>query len=189
MKKTIAVILLILSSPLFTKAQFYKSLQSSDTFSDSLAIVVQDFKRNFSSIEGRQLPSQGDMDVFRSKVTIPGSLHCAIYRFHSQEDTTASWQAIMYEGDSYEEALKVYKNTFKQLKKTKMKWVDKSIISFIGEMEVPDENIRFTVTAMRLNIIDRPYRSFFAELELTNTYDGWEVHFNLHNRKNDAERY
>ena len=189
MKKTIAVTLLFLSSIYFTQGQFYKSLQASDAFSDSLAIIVQDFKKNFSNIEGRQLPSQGDMDVFRSKATIPGSVHCAVYRFHSQEDTTASWQAIMYEGDNYETALKVYKSTFKQLKKTKMKWVDKSVISFVGEMEEPDENIRFTTTQLRLNIIDKPYRSFFGELELTNTYEGWEVHFSMHNRKNDAERY
>jgi len=94
----------------------------------------------------------------------------------------------MYEGDSYENAVKIYKNLFKQLKKSKMKWVDKSTISFMGEIDEPDENVRFTVTSLRLNIIDIPYRSFFGEIELTSTYDGWEVHLNLHNRKNDAER-
>lgn len=189
MKKTITLLLLLLCSIQFAKAQFFKPSQSSEAFADSLAIIVQDFKKNFSGIEGRQLPSQGEMDVFRSKATIPGSVHCSIYRFHSLQDTTASFQAIMYEGESYEEAIKVYKKTYKQLKKTKMKWVDKSVISFVGEMEEPDENIRFTSTALRLNIIDRPYRSFFGELELTSNYDGWEVHFSMHNRKNDAERY
>lgn len=190
MKKNIAVLLLILCSTQSGQAQFYKATPpASSSFSDSLAIIVQDFKKNYSTIEGNQLPSQGDMDVYNSKATIPGAMHCAIYRFHSQVDTTASWQAIMYEGDNYEDALKVYKNTYKQLRKTKMKWVDKSVISFMGEMEVPDENVRFTVTALRLNIIDQPYRSFFGELELISTYEGWEVHLSLHNRKNDAERY
>lgn len=189
MKKTTSLLLLLLCSVLFTKAQLFKPSRTSEAFGDSLAIIVQDFKKNFSGIEGRQLPSQGEMDVFHSKATIPGAVHCAIYRFHSLQDTTASFQAIMYEGESYEEAIKVYKNTYKQLKKTRMKWVDKSMISFIGEMEEPDESIRFTTTALRLNIIDRPYRRFFGELELTSNYDGWEVHFSMHNRKNDAERY
>ena len=189
MKKTTTLLLLFLCALQFTEAQFYKPFKSSDAFSDSLAVIVQDFKKNFSTIEGKQLPSQGEMDVYRSKVTIPGATHCAIYRFHSVEDTTASWQAIMYEGDSYENAVKIYKNTYHQLIKSKMKWVDKSIISFMGNMEVPDDNIRFTVTQLRLNIIDIPYRSFFGEIELTNTYDGWEVHLNLHNKKNDAEKY
>jgi len=189
MKKTITLLLLLVCSIQFTQAQFFKPTRALAAFADSLAIIVQDFKRNFSNIEGVQLPSQGEMDVFRSKATIPGAVHCVIYRFHSVQDTTASFQAIMYEGESYEAALKVYKNTYKQLKKTRMKWVDKSVISFVGEMKEPDANIRFTSTTLRLNIIDRPYRSFFGELELTSNYAGWEVHFSMYNRKNDAERY
>lgn len=189
MKKTTLLLLLFLCAHHITQAQFYKSLLPSEAFSDSLALIVQDFKKNFSGIQGSQLPPQGEMDVYRSKVGVPGALHCAIYRFHSVEDTTASWQAIMYEGDSYEAAVKAYKNTFRQLKKSRMKWVDKSIISFMGDLEEPDENVRFTITSLRLNIIDVPYRSFFGEVELTSTYEGWEVHLNLHNKKNDAERY
>lgn len=189
MKKTFTMLVLFVCSYQLSQAQFYKSLLPSEAFADSLGIIVQDFKKNFSGIQGKQLPSQGEMDVFRSKVGIPGALHCSIYRFHSLEDTTASWQAIMYEGDNYEAAVKIYKNTFHQLKKTRMKWVDKSTISFMGNFEEPDENVRFTMTSMRLNIIDVPYRSFFGEIELTSTYDGWEVHLNLHNKKSDKEQY
>ncbi len=189
MKKTLPLLLLCLFSLQMATAQFYKTVLPTATFSDSLAVIVQDFKRNFTTIQGKQLNSRGEMDVYQSRVSVPGALHSAVYRFHSLEDTTDSWQAIMYEGESYEAAVKVYKQTYKQLKKAKMKWVDKSIISFMSELEMPDESIRFTVTTLRLNIIDLPYRSFFGEIELTNTYDGWEVHLNLHSKKNDASRY
>ncbi|MBC7887425.1 MAG: hypothetical protein H7Z13_06005 [Ferruginibacter sp.] len=189
MNKATTYLLLFLCSFHYSKAQFYKSILPSEAFSDSLSVIVQDFKKNFATIEGMQLPSQGEMDVYRSKATIPGALHCSIYRFHSLQDTTASWQAILYEGDNYEQAVKIYKNTFRQLKKTKMKWVDKSIISFTGELEMPVENVRFAVTSLQLNIIDKPYRSFYGEIELTGSYDGWEVHLNLHNRKKDTEKY
>ena len=185
----ITLLVLTICSMQFVVAQFYKTIRPAASFSDSLAIVVQDFKYNFKNIEGKQLPDQQEMEVFQSTATVPGALHCIISRFHSTIDTTAAWQAIMYEGDSYDEAVKVYKETYKQMKKTKMKWVDKSIISFVGDMEVPDENLRFTVTSMRLNIIDRPYRSFFGELEMTYTYEGWSVHLNLLSKKNDAEQY
>ncbi len=188
MKKITIVLLLLFGSIHFTDAQFYKSILPSGAFADSLAIIIQDFKKNFSTIEGVQLPSQGEMDVFRSKASIPGALHCGIYRFHSLQDTTANWQAIMYEGESYENAVKIYKNTFHQLKKSKMKWVDKTIVSFAGDLEIPDENVSFTVSTLRLNTVDKPYRSFFGEVELTSTYIGWEVHLNFHNRKNDAEK-
>ncbi|MEP7108935.1 MAG: hypothetical protein ABI760_13160 [Ferruginibacter sp.] len=187
MKKTIMLLMLFLCSSHFTRAQLYKSIAPSAAFSDSLSIIVQDFKKNFSTIQGSQLSSQGEMDVFRSKATIPGALHCAIYRFHSLDDTTASWQAILYEGDSYENAIRIYKNIFHQVKKCRMKWEDRRIISFTGELEMPDENIRFAVTPLRLNFTDIPYHDFIGEIELTSTYDGWEVHLNLHNKKNDEE--
>ena len=189
MKKTITLMMLFLCSIHFTQAQFYKSILPSEAFSDSLSVIVQDFKKNFATIQGRQLPSQGEMEVYRSKVSIPGAVHCSIFRFHSVEDTTASWQAILYEGDSHEDAIKIYKNLFKQLKKSRMKWVDKSVITFMGDLEMPDENVRFAVTPLRLNIIDMPYRRFYGEVELTSTYDGWEVHLNLHNKKRDDEKY
>lgn len=189
MKKIITLLLLFLCTIHFAQGQFYKSILPSAAFADSLSIIVQDFKKNFSTIEGNQLPSRGEMDVYRSKVTIPGALHCTIYRFHSFQDTTASWQAIMYQGESYEQAVKVYKNTVRQLKNSKMKWLDKSIISFIGELEMPDENVRFAITSLKLNIIDKIYRSFFGEIELASSYDGWEVYLNLHSKKNDMEKY
>lgn len=189
MKKTITLLLLFVCFIPFTRAQFYKSVLPTPAFSDSISIIVQDFKMNFSTIEGSQLVSRQEMDVYRSTITIPGALHCAIYRFHSAEDTTASWQAIMYEGDSYEDAIKIYKNTFRQLKKIRIKGLDKSNISFTGELEMPAENIRFAVTTLRLNTMDIAFEYFFGEIELISNYDGWEVHLNLHRKKNDSKKY
>ena len=128
-------------------------------------------------------------DVYQSKAGMPGAAHCVIQRYHSEEDTTASWQAVLYEGEIYEEALKIYRNTIKQLKKAKLKLGDNSPASFSGEIELPDENLTFTVTPLRLNVTDPDYRYFFAEVEITNNYDGWEVHLNLHNKKSDNDEY
>jgi hypothetical protein len=175
---------------LFTSAQFYKKLQpSSDPFNDSLSKVVYDFKSNFYPIQGRQLTSQGLVDVYQSRVGMPGAAHCIIQRYHSEEDTTASWQAIMYEGESYEEAVKIYKNTYKLVKKASIKYGEKSHYSFVGEMEAPSESVRFTVTPLRLNTMDTDYKHFYAEVEITGGYEGWEVHLNLHSKKNDDEKY
>lgn len=183
------ITLLLLFAIQFSKAQFGKSSKNAEAFSDSLSIIVKDFKKNFISIEGQQLTSQGEMDVYRSKITVPGASHCAIYRFHSLEDPSASWQAIMYEGESYDTAVNIYKSTFQKLIKSKMKWEDNSILSFKGTLEIPDENIRFTMTSLKLTNIDLPYyKNFFGEIELTSTYNGWEVHLNLHNKKDDAEK-
>ena len=174
-------------SVIFCSAQFYKSFQSSPAFSDSLNKVVLDFRYNFKEIQGNALLPRGDMDVYNSKVTLPGAEHCVVYRFHSRMDTTASWQAVMYEGDSYEEAKKIYKNTFRQVKSSRIKWIDNSRVNFTGQMEEPSENIGFTVSSLKPDIKDERYEKFWAEVEMINTYAGWEVHLNLQNKKKDTE--
>ncbi len=190
MRKTTLIVMLCLCSTLLTHAQFFKkAVLANDPFSDSLTNVVTVFKTNYYPIQGTQLTSQGLVDVYQSKIGMPGASHCIIQRYHSEEDTTASWQAIMYEGESFEEAVKVYKDIYKNLKKAKIKNGPTSHYSFIGEMEVPNESVRFTVTPLRLNTPDRDYKFFYAEIEITSNYDGWEVHLNLHSKKNDDDQY
>ena len=189
MRKPAILLLLFLGNLFYSTAQFSKTLHPANTFNDSLTRIVYHFKKNFYPIQGKQLTSQVMADVYQSKVGMPGAAHCIIQRYHSEEDTTASWQAIMYEGELFEEALKVYKNTVKQLKKAKIKIGENSPASFSGEMEIPDESLSFTVTPLRLDISDKDYKDFYAEVEITNNYDGWEVHLNLHNKKRDDLEY
>ena len=171
--------MLLLASNYSGKAQFYKSLLTSSEFSDSLSKIVMDYKSNFNNIQGIEMTTQPEMNVFQSKTTLPGAVHCSIYRYHSVKDTSASWQAIFYDGESYETAFNIYKETFNKLKRSKMKSEDKSVLTFIGNFGKPKESVRFTSTLLQLNTENRIYRNFFAQLELTSTYDGWEVQLNL----------
>ncbi|MEO6547916.1 MAG: hypothetical protein ABIN94_07940 [Ferruginibacter sp.] len=187
MKKTTVLLIIIVICTLHAHAQFFKTVLPSETFSTPLAIVVQDFKRNFFSIQGDQISTGTDVEVYQSKMILPGSLHCSILRFHSLLDTTASWQATMYDGENYEEALKIYKNTVRLLLRNKMKWADSRVVSFTGQLQNPHENAGFAVTTLKLNITDKAYDIFIAEVDLTNNYGGWEVHLNMNNKKGDAE--
>ncbi|MEP6675864.1 MAG: hypothetical protein ABJA78_11935 [Ferruginibacter sp.] len=187
MRKLFLLPLALLLFTHITKAQFYKSFLPSPAFSDSLAKVVLDFRFNFKAIQGEKLSSRDNMDIYRSKVSIPGAAHSIIYRSHSVEDTTACFQSVMYSGDNYNEAVKVYRNTFRLVKKSRMRWVDKSAVSFSGELEEPDESIRFTMSFLKPDLIDNAYHDFFAEVEMTSSLEGWEVRLNLHNKRNDME--
>ncbi len=172
---------------LFAHAQFYKSVLPSPQFNDSLTKVVIDFRNNFKKIQGKELTPQIGMEVYKSQVSLPGAAHCAIHRYHSKLDTTASWQAIMYDGDDYEEAIKVYKNTCRLVNKSRIKWIDRSIASFIGNMEKLDGNVPFANTMLQLNVSDPRYKNFYAEIEMASGSNGWEVHLNLHDKKDDME--
>ena len=188
MRKLQLLIILCILMPGLSNAQFYKSLLPSPAFGDSLSTIVVDYLRNFRSIEGAPLPSMGDAEVFISNAKLPGSSEFVIYRFKSIEDTTASWQAIMYKGESYKEAAKVYKNTFRLVNKTR---INSSLISsgFSGTLEEPTEDLRFTSSSLRLGTRDQAFKNFVAEVEMVNSYDGWEVHLNLHHKKPDTEKY
>lgn len=172
---------------IFADAQFYKSLLPSPSFNDSLTSVVMDFRHDFKHLQGSELMPQEGMEVYRSNIGLPGAAHCAIYRFHSQLDTSASWQAIMYDGDNYEDAIKSYKNTYRLVNKSRIKWFDRSIVSFKGELENPLENIKFASSQLQLNVTDPRYKNFFAEIVISNGENGWEVRLNLHNKRNDLE--
>src|SRR6187399_3214275 len=129
MKNILLLPLVFILSLANSQAQFSKLKPAvQDTFSIALGKVALDFKRDYKGIQGIPLPPQGDMEVFKSKVTLPGALHCVIYRFHSGVDSTSSWQAVMYEGEDYKEAAKSYKETCRKVKKSRIKWVDSSYV-------------------------------------------------------------
>jgi hypothetical protein len=149
---------------------------------------VASFDDNFNGIQGSMLPSQPDAETYFSTTCLPNALHCIIYRYHSVMDKSASWQAIMYAGDNFDDAIKAYKNTFNQVKRSQVKGIANKISSFEGKMENPDENIRFAVSSLRLKTDDIKFKDLVAEIELSNNYEGWEVHLNLYSKKYQQEK-
>ena len=172
-----------------TQAQFYKKvLPGGNNISAAVASITENFQNNYRNIQGDELPPDEGREIFRSKVMIPGGSEAVIYRFHSKEDTTASFQATLYEGESFKEAAKIYKQTFRQVKGTKFNaGIEK--ISFTGTMDEPTENLRFTSSQLRPDVDAGAYKNFIAEVEIINSVEGWKVQLNLHSRKDDDARY
>ncbi|MDQ6814946.1 MAG: hypothetical protein M3040_14515 [Bacteroidota bacterium] len=185
MKKNLLALLLIFVSGNVCNGQFYKSLLPSPEFSNALEKIVLDFRLNFSSIQGNSLNNERDAETFESVVKLPGANNCTVYKFHSKVDTSASWQAVMYKGDNYKEAAKIYENVFRQVKKSQIRWIDKSMVGFYGDMQKPEEELKFTESTLRLDLDDKRYKHFEADIEMVSTYDGWEVHLNLQTRHPD----
>lgn len=188
MRKTIILCQYFIFCAAICNAQLYKSPAASPAFSDALNKIVASFRTNYYSIQGNIINAQEDADVYETHATLPGAVHSFVYRFHSAEDTTASWQAIMYSGDSFKEASKVYKNIFKLVNNSHFA-IDNTVINFTGEMEEPTEDLRFTASPLKAISTNPAYRRFFAEVEMINSFSGWEVHLNLHNKKDDRDKF
>lgn len=169
-------------------AQFYKTALPSPQFNNALQKIVVDFRYNFKNIKGQTVLNQGELDLYQSTVELPGANNCVIYGSHSVEDTTASWQGVFYKGDNYKEAITAYKNVFRLLSKSKLKLIDVSTAGFTGTYEEPSEEVRFTVSSLRLDVMHPQYKRFFAEVELLSNYEGYQVNVNFYNRKGDEER-
>jgi len=178
------LLLLSLSSP----AQLFKSVVGGNNISTAVATIAENFQTNYRNIQGDELPPDEGRDVFRSSIPVPGAIHSLIYRFHSREDSTAAFEALLYEGESFKEASKVYRQSFKQLKNLKFNG-GFGKISLTGDMEEPTESLRFTSSLLRTDSDTKPYKYFMAQIEMLNSVEGWKVQLNLHSRKDDEERY
>lgn len=170
------------------RAQFYKKILPGGNISTAVASITENFQNNYRNIQGEELPPDEGREIYRSTIAVPGASQAVIYRFHSKEDTTASFQAVLYEGESYKEASKIYKQTFRQVKGTKFNTGFEKI-AFEGNMEEPTENLRFTSSQLRPDVTGGAYKNFIAEVEILNSVDGWKVQLNLHSRKDDDKRY
>lgn len=170
-----------------TQGQFVKK-EIPPAFSLSVTNIIENYPNNYRFIQGELLQPDEDRDIYKSMIDLPGATECVIFRFHSKEDTTASWQAVLYEGEDFKDAVKAYRNCFRYLKQIKFK-VGITNYSLEGVLENPSEELRFTTTTLRPDTYSALYKNFMAELEILNSMTGWTVRLNLHSRKNDSMRY
>jgi hypothetical protein len=172
----------------FGRAQFYKSIIAPPAgFTDSLQKIVLAFRFDFHTIQDSLLEGGGDYETYASKVTIPGSTDCQILRFHSVEDTTAAFESTIFEGDNYDDAVKTYRNFIRMLKRSRMKWIDNSFMSFVGTENEPNPSLNFSITTLTLDIADPRYSSFYAQVELESNMLNWKVDVSFSNKRSDTE--
>ena len=149
MRKLLTLIIALLFAHLCSPAQLLQKILPNNGFSTSLAKVVENYETNYLYIQGEALPLD-IRDIFLSSLSIPGASRCVIYRFHSTEDTTASWQALLYTGEDFTEASNVYKNTFKQMKQTKFKLTTQE--ERIHILKLLNNGVQMSVIANSFNI-------------------------------------
>ncbi|GGH67870.1 hypothetical protein HNQ91_001568 [Filimonas zeae] len=189
MKNRVTLALLLCALTTVVHAQFYKSvLPAPAGFNNALEKIVLDFRYDYKTIQGQQLSRETEVESYTSAVQLPGAKECVITRFHSKQDTTASWQGVMYRGDNYKEAVRVYKSLVRQVKRSQMQWLDNSAVYFLGDLEEPKEEVGFANTVLSLDVADAVYRQFVAEVELSGNDVDWTVTLNFHKKRDDREQ-
>src|SRR6476646_4106245 len=100
MKPSICLIISVFTYLIsFSQTRFASN--NTQSFPEVIQAVLHDFPHNFSDIRGELILAQGEIENYASRVELPGSELCLITRYHSLEDTTASWQAKMFRNEDF----------------------------------------------------------------------------------------
>jgi hypothetical protein len=156
-------------------------------FVDAIDAVLGDLPNNFRYVTGELLLAEGEVDSYASLVTVPDAENCIVTRYHSVEDTTASWQAKMFSGEDYGAAVRKYEQLYQQLKTCYVRLPDSSIYYLEGAWAPAREGIRFTTSTLKVRTSDQRFRDVMVQLELVYQLSDWAVNINIVTKKPDDE--
>jgi len=187
MKKVTNLLLAAMAMSLTVHAQFKKDAASSPGFVKAIETILSDFPYNYKHITGELVEATGDWQQYASTVLIPGAENCLIGQYHSELDTTASWQALMFRGETFGQAAAAYKRLYHQLKQCHWRMVDGSVFYLDGDYEEATEEMDFVTSALLIQTADERFREFKIELEMLYKMDEWVVNINMVSKKKDSE--
>ena len=156
-------------------------------FPAAIDAILGDFPFNLRHITGELVLAQGEFENYASMIEVPEAENCIVTRYHSAEDTTASWQARMFRSDDYGPAARKYEELFRKLRTCYVRLVDGSIISLDGVWEPARDGASFTTSTLRLVTGDWRYKEVKVELELVYQLADWAVNINIVSKKRDDE--
>jgi hypothetical protein len=156
-------------------------------FHNAIDAILRDFPNNLRHVSGTLELAQGEFENYSSLIMLEGAANCTVTRWHSVDDTTASWQAQLFSGGDFNEASKQYHAIFRKLQSCYVKLVDGSVIYLNGDWEPAREGASFTTSTLRLLTGDWRYKEVKVELELAYQLADWAVRLNIVSKKRDDE--
>lgn len=189
MKKNLTVMISALLCTYISFAQISLSPSNAE-FAKAVEKIVQDYPERFSNLQKDLISKETNFDVYSSSVKIPGSTDCIIHRYNATFNSSANWQATMYEGEDADQAKKIYRNTCKTLQRIKVSLTGYSGVGFSGTMTEVNNDISFAESIYQLKLKDVLYEDFYAEVEMVNSGPfSWVVHLNFFKKKKDEDKY
>lgn len=154
-------------------------------FDEAIQSVYLDFATNFRNIQGELITDEAEYEKYASIVVLPGAMETVITRFHSVQDTTASWQSTMLITEEYEDAARLYQKMCQQMKRAKVTLVDGSVIQFRPDYQAPSPDRKFSSSFYSLPASDPKFRYVRVEVELIALLAEYRVLVNVHQKFED----
>src|SRR5260221_14197712 len=99
------------------------------SFPATINAVLKDFPYNLRNITGELVLAQGEFENYASIVELLGAENCVVTRYHSADDTTASWKAKMFSSEDFDQGARTYLELFRKLKGCYHQLVDVGVVS------------------------------------------------------------
>jgi hypothetical protein len=157
----------------------------SNSFSKPMTSVLMDYPYNFRNISGELELAQAEIENYVSRVSLPGAAHCVVTRYHSDLDTTASWQALMFSDEDFEKAAKQYQQIYKQLSNSTIRMIDGSPFYLKGKYEAAKEEMDFVTSTLKLQTADIRFKNVRVEVELLYRMSEWVVYVHVGSKEDD----
>ena len=154
-------------------------------FSNAIQKIYFDFPNNFKNIEGSLVLDEAEFEKYESTISLPGTSEPLITRYHSVADTTASWQALVTEDESFESVSKRYADMCHQLQKATVKLIDGSVLYLNGSYVPPSESAAFTTSAFYLPTSDPRFSNVRVEVEIVSMLTYYKVMVGVFSKKPD----
>lgn len=181
--KKIIFTLLILES-ISVAAQPRLSLKkTSNTLKPIVEQVARDYYQNFDNIKGDTLNETQSTIEFTSRVSPADAISTSITKYVNPYSYT--WEATMFQTEDYEEAVKKYKEYYKQLNDCKLTFYDKTSYKLVGKYDTPDEDRAFASSILQLDAVNHDLELFKVEIGLTYSLPDWTVKIMIYEKVAD----
>jgi hypothetical protein len=172
MRKIIST-LFILQSVAATAQPLVPLKKSSNTLKPVVEQVARDFYQNFNNVKGDTLNQSEETIEFASRIAPPDAISTSITKYLQPYSYT--WEATMFQTESYEEAVEKYKSYYKQLNGARLTFYDKTAYHLSGRYDAPDEARAFASSILQLDPSNKDLQLFKVEIGLSYSLPEWTV--------------
>ncbi len=148
----------------------------------ALEKVVKDYPSQFKNIKGEQLSSDGRATEYKSNIAIPGAVSTVIIQSATDHKTSASWQSVLYAGNTFSGARSRFEELFNQIKNTIIKPDGGKAVIVNGMYMDPSEDKTFTTIQFDLLPPIGVMQEVCIDLMLKNTGKQWKIILNVYNK-------
>ncbi len=159
--------------------------KSTPSIKTDIEKVARDLYQGFNNIKGDTLRYSSSLIAFDSKIVPVGAKDCFILR-HPYPNSY-SWQATMFETESFSEAVAKYKSYYRQLVGSSITFYDNTNYKIMGEYDTPDEGRAFASSMLQLDEPGVHVKSFKIEIGLNYSFPEWAVTILVYEKMADED--